>query len=41
LPERTFTKSQWACKGCPVKKICWENKKDLGEVYIEPLVLEK
>ena len=41
LPERTFTKSQWACKGCPVKKVCWEDKKDLGEVYIEPLVLEK
>jgi CRISPR/Cas system-associated exonuclease Cas4 (RecB family) len=41
LPERTFTKSTWACKGCPVKKVCWEDKKDLGEVYIEPLVLEK
>ena len=41
LPERTFTKSQWACKGCPVKKVCWADKKDLGEVYIEPLVLEK
>ncbi len=41
LPERTFTKSTWACKGCPVNKVCWENKKDLGEVYIQPLVLEK
>jgi CRISPR/Cas system-associated exonuclease Cas4 (RecB family) len=41
LPERTFTKSTWACKGCPVKKICWEDKKDLGEIRIEPLVLEK
>ena len=41
LPERTFTKSTWACKGCPVKNICWEDKKDLGEIYIEPLVLEK
>lgn len=41
LPERTFTKSQWACKGCPVKKTCWAEKKDLGEIYIEPLVLEK
>lgn len=41
LPERTFTKSTWACKGCPVQPVCWEDKKDLGEVYIEPLVLEK
>lgn len=41
LPERTFTKSTWACKGCPVKRVCWEDKKDLGEVYIEPLVLQK
>jgi CRISPR/Cas system-associated exonuclease Cas4 (RecB family) len=41
LPERTFTKSQWACKGCPVQKVCWEDKKDLGEVYIEPLVITK
>lgn len=41
LPERTFTKSTWACKGCPVYKTCWEDKKDLGEVYIEPLVLAK
>ena len=41
LPERKFTKSTWACKGCPVKKTCWAEKKDLGEVDIEPLVLEK
>jgi CRISPR/Cas system-associated exonuclease Cas4 (RecB family) len=41
LPERTFTKSTWACKGCPVKKTCWAEKKDLGEIAIEPLVLEK
>jgi CRISPR/Cas system-associated exonuclease Cas4 (RecB family) len=41
LPERTFTKSTWACKGCPVQKLCWEDKKDLGEIRIEALVLEK
>lgn len=41
LPERKFTKSTWACKGCPVKKVCWEDKQDLGEVDIEALVLEK
>ena len=42
LPERTFTKSQWACKGCPVKNVCWKDmKNEEGDVYIEPLVLEK
>lgn len=42
LPERTFTKSQWACKGCPVKTVCWKDmKNEEGDVYIEPLVLEK
>jgi len=42
LPERTFTKSQWACKGCPVKNVCWKDmKNEIGDVYIEPLVLEK
>jgi CRISPR/Cas system-associated exonuclease Cas4 (RecB family) len=41
LPERKFTKSTWACKGCPVFKTCWEDKKDLGEIDIEALVLEK
>jgi CRISPR/Cas system-associated exonuclease Cas4 (RecB family) len=42
LPERTFTKSTWACKGCPVKTVCWKDMKaEEGDVYIEPLVLEK
>lgn len=42
LPERTFTKSTWACKGCPVKSVCWKDKKNEdGDIYIEPLVLEK
>ena len=41
LPERKFTKSTWACKGCPVFNTCWAEKKDLGEVDIEALVLEK
>ena len=42
LPERTFTKSQWACKGCPVNTVCWKDmKNEEGEVYIEPLVLAK
>ena len=42
LPERTFTKSQWACKGCPVKNTCWKDmKNEDGEIYIEPLVLPK
>jgi len=41
LPQRKFTKSTWPCKGCPVATVCWADKKDLGEIYIEPLVLEK
>ncbi len=41
LPERPFTKSQSACKYCAVKKVCWSDKKDLGEVFIEPLVIGK
>jgi CRISPR/Cas system-associated exonuclease Cas4 (RecB family) len=41
LPERAYTKSNWICKSCPVKKICWEDKKNVGDIYIETLVLEK
>jgi len=28
LPNRAFTKSQSACKYCPVKKVCWKDMKD-------------
>jgi CRISPR/Cas system-associated exonuclease Cas4 (RecB family) len=39
LPNRAFTKSTWACKGCPVKKVCWKDKKDEeGEVIYPPMV---
>jgi len=42
LPERTFTKSTWACKGCPVFDVCWKDmKNEVGDIRIEPLVLEK
>ena len=33
LPNRAFTKSTYACKGCPVKNVCWKIMKDNdGEV---------
>lgn len=33
LPNRAFTKSTWACKGCPVFDACWKDMKDKeGEV---------
>lgn len=33
LPNRAFTKSTYACKGCPVKDVCWKQmKNDEGEV---------
>lgn len=39
LPNRAFTKSTWACKGCPVNKVCWKDKKeDLGEVQYPAMV---
>ena len=42
IPERTFTKSTWACKACPVFNTCWnELKNEKGEIRIEPLVLVK
>jgi len=32
LPNRAFTKTQSACKYCPVKKVCWKDmKNDEGE----------
>lgn len=39
LPNRAFTKSTWACKGCPVKKVCWKDMKDQeGEVEYPAMV---
>ena len=40
LPNRAFTKSQSACKYCPVKKVCWKEL-DEGEVEIEAMVPPK
>jgi CRISPR/Cas system-associated exonuclease Cas4 (RecB family) len=40
LPNRAFTKTQSACKYCPVKKVCWK-KLDDGEVEIEAMVPPK
>jgi CRISPR/Cas system-associated exonuclease Cas4 (RecB family) len=40
LPNRAFTKSQSACKYCPVKKVCWKELGD-GEVEIEAMVPPK
>lgn len=40
LPTRPFTKSSWACKGCPVKKSCWKEMPD-GEIEIKELVVPK
>lgn len=40
LPERPFTKSQSACKYCPVKKVCWKEM-DEGEVFIPAYVPPK
>jgi len=28
LPNRPFLKTAYACKGCPVKKVCWKDMKD-------------
>jgi len=40
LPTRAFTKTQSACKYCPVKKVCWKQL-DEGEVEIEAMVPPK
>jgi len=40
LPERTFTKSQSACKYCPVKTTCWKQLDD-GEVFIPAMEVVK
>lgn len=50
LPTRPFTKSSMQCKGCPVKKICWEGYRrgskngtdpNPGTIEIEPLGIPK
>lgn len=35
LPMRPFTKTQSACKYCPLKKACWAKDASTGEVQIE------
>jgi CRISPR/Cas system-associated exonuclease Cas4 (RecB family) len=39
LPMRPFTKTAYACKGCPIKKECWAG--DTGEVQIEAYEVPK
>jgi CRISPR/Cas system-associated exonuclease Cas4 (RecB family) len=41
IPNRAFTKSQSACKYCPVKKTCWAKDAPEGEVIIEAMVPPK
>jgi len=36
LPMRPFTKTQSACKYCPLKKSCWSKTAEVGTVQIEP-----
>lgn len=39
LPNRAFTKTTYACKGCPVNKVCWKQMKDNeGEVQYPAMV---
>ena len=41
LPNRAFTKSTYACKGCPVKDVCWKTMKDqAGEVQYPAMELK-
>ena len=40
LPNRAFTKTQSACKYCPVKKTCWKEL-DEGDVEMEAMVPPK
>lgn len=40
LPNRSFTKSTWACKGCPVRTKCWKELGD-GEVEFTDLKIAK
>ena len=42
LPNRPFLKTNYACKGCPVNKICWKQMKDdEGEVIYPAMVIKK
>ena len=41
IPNRAFTKSQSACKYCPIKKMCWAKDAPEGEAYIEAMVPPK
>ena len=40
LPTRGFTKTQWACKNCPVKTKCWKEMED-GEITIKSMEAPK
>jgi CRISPR/Cas system-associated exonuclease Cas4 (RecB family) len=39
LPVRPFEKTNYACKGCPIKKECWSGL--YGEIEIEPYGVPK
>jgi CRISPR/Cas system-associated exonuclease Cas4 (RecB family) len=39
IPMRPFTKTSYACKGCPIKKECWAG--ETGTVQIEPYEVAK
>jgi len=41
IPTRGFTKSQSACKYCPIKKACWDKNALTGEITIESMVPPK
>lgn len=41
LPMRPFTKTQSACKYCPIKKECWSKTAEFGTVQIEPYEVPK
>jgi len=41
IPTRGFTKSQSACKYCPIKKACWDKNALAGEITIESMVPPK
>jgi CRISPR/Cas system-associated exonuclease Cas4 (RecB family) len=41
LPNRAFEKTTWACKGCPVKDVCWKDmKNDEGQAQYSAMVTE-
>lgn len=41
IPMRPFTKSQSACKYCPIKKACWDKSAPAGTVQIEAFEVPK